>query len=118
MFKRCSGCSAVWPSRDAFLGDGAIKLVGYQVQMGRLETGYFLFNHVHKGCGSTISIAAGEFFDLYQGTVFRTSKFGGVECGGHCLHAQDLDACPAECECAFVREVLQIVRKRMKQTAA
>jgi hypothetical protein len=118
VFKQCSGCGHVWASRDALLDDAEVTLVGYQVLMGHLEAGYFLFNHLRQGCGSTVSIKAGEFFDLYEGPVFDTSKSGEVECGGHCLHTQDLSPCPVECECAFVREVLQIVRKRMKQPAA
>lgn len=118
VFKQCSGCGHVWASRDGFLGDAEVTLVGYQAMMKHLEAGYFLFNHLHKGCGSTVSVRAGEFFDLYRGPVFQGSKFGQKECGGHCLHAQDLSPCPLECECAFVREVLQIVLARMKQPAA
>jgi hypothetical protein len=118
MFKMCSGCGHAWASREAFLADPEVTLVGYQAVMERLEAGYFLFNHLARDCGSTLSIRAGLFFDLYRGPVFAGCKFGGAECGGHCLHAQDLSPCPAECECAFVREVLQVVRARLSKSAA
>jgi hypothetical protein len=118
VFKQCSGCGLVWASREEFLSDAEVTLIGYQAMMEELEAGYFLFNHMHRGCGSTVSIKAGEFFDLYKGPVFRTRKSGGKECGGHCLHAEDLGRCPVKCECAFVREVIQIVLAWGKQTAA
>lgn len=118
VFKRCSGCEHVWASREAFLNDPEVTLVGYQVVMDELEAGFFLFNHRHQGCGSTVSIKAGHCFDLYKGPVFSTRKFGEKDCGGFCLRAEDLSPCPAECECAFVREIIQIVLARMKQPAA
>jgi hypothetical protein len=82
-------------------------LVGYQVNYGQLELGFFLFNHLD--CGSTISIRAGAFRDLYDGPVFSTRLVGTDECLGYCSREDELEACPSECEGAYVREILQVV---------
>ncbi len=68
IFKTCSCGHAPWHSRDEFLEDVNIDLVGYQVNFGKLELGFFLFNHLT--CQSTMSIPAGLFRDLYKGPVF------------------------------------------------
>lgn len=39
------------------------------------------------------------------------------DCPGYCLHADELAPCPASCECAFVRDVLQLVREHPKSGA-
>jgi hypothetical protein len=114
MFKCCPKCGFVWASRLDFLSDSGLHAIGYQVNFQVLQAGIFLFNHV---CRGTLGIPAAEFMDLYRGPVFQERATGGAECAGHCLHEDDLAACPAQCECAFVREVLQRIRmwpKRME----
>ncbi|MFZ2655821.1 MAG: hypothetical protein WAX69_12900 [Victivallales bacterium] len=106
LFKKCSGCGASWSDRSLFLSDPKVSLVGYQVHFQDLELGLFLFNHE---CGSTISIEAKNFTDLYKGPVFKDKKTGTGQCGGLCLHSEELSPCPARCECAYVREVLSII---------
>ena len=106
-FKRCPMCGESWPSREAFLSDRGVDVVGYQVNFRELEAGYFLFNH---RCGDTMAIPVIAFRDLYDGPVFIERSTGTVECPGHCLREDDLDSCPARCECSFVRETLQIVK--------
>lgn len=106
LFKTCTICEAIWQTRDDFLADPDIFIVGYQVHFNALTEGLFLFNH---SCRGTLAIKAGEFEDLYKGPVFQKRLTGTGECREHCLHSEDLDPCPAECECAFVREIVQIV---------
>jgi hypothetical protein len=108
-FKICSYCEHVWPDKKSFLDDPAIELVGYQVNFDNLGLGLFLFNH--NICHTTISIQARHFTDLYDGPVYALRKTGSEECPGHCLHHSDLEACPVQCECAFVREAIQILRE-------
>ena len=64
IFKTCSCCKTPWYSRDEFLEDCDIDLVGYQVNFGDLVLGIFLFNHAT--CESTIGIPAGLFKDLHE----------------------------------------------------
>jgi hypothetical protein len=106
-FKRCSVCGIVWPTRKALLDDPGLKLIGYQSNFRTLSAGLFLFNHT---CRGTLAIMAESFRDLYAGPVFSERATGSDTCGGHCLHEHDLGPCPAQCECAYVREILQIIR--------
>lgn len=116
-FKECS-CGHKWDSRGAFLDDEQISLVGYQVNFEHLREGFFLFNHLAHGCYTTLSIHAAEFLDLYNGKIFQDRLTGSFECAGHCLHQDNLTSCPAKCECAYVREVVDIVKKWPKRPAA
>lgn len=106
-FKSCPVCGVTWISRDAFLSDRGIDLIGYQVNFGNLLAGHFLFNH---SCGDTLSVEAGEFEDFHDGPIFRERLSGTEECLEHCLRQDDLDPCKAQCECVFVRDILQTVR--------
>jgi hypothetical protein len=108
VFKTCPHCSGVWPSRREFLHDDSLHLVGYQVDFERLSLGLLLFNH--RACGTTLAVRAGEFRDLYDGPVYERHAHGEAPCPEYCLNRSELGRCPAECECAWVREILAIVR--------
>lgn len=90
-------------------------MIGYQVHFDELVAGLFLFDH---NCGTTFSIQAGSFQDLYDGPMFIEKLTGTEECGGHCLHKDDLRPCPAKCECAYVRKIMQVILSWPKQEAA
>jgi len=107
VFKQCPVCRVSWTSRDDFLADPEIGLVGYQVNFRDLVAGIFLFNH---HCGDTLAIPVSAFRDLHGGQVFTERATGTTECPGHCLRTDDLEPCPARCECAFVREILQVIK--------
>jgi len=68
--------------------------------------GFFLFNH---SCGTTLARPVAEFQDLYDGPLFASRATGSEECPGYCLRQEDLRGCPAECECASVRAIIQII---------
>lgn len=106
-FKRCPMCGRLWESRDGFLSDPRIEIIGYQSCFKELTAGYFLFNH---SCAGTLAVLVEKFADLYDGPVYQTRKTGTSECPRFCLHQEELAPCPARCECAFVREVIQVVR--------
>jgi hypothetical protein len=108
VFKKCTCCNHPWFSRDEFLADNNLQLVGYQVNFGKLELGYFLFNHLT--CLSTIAVPAGMFRDLYDGPVFSERKTDTENCPGYCGDRDILDPCDQECECAYVREIIQVVQ--------
>jgi hypothetical protein len=113
-FKRCSVCRHVWETRELFLNDAGLELIGYQVSFAKLTSGLFLFNHVCKG--ATLAIPAREFRDLYSGPVFKERATQGPGCPGYCLHRDDLRPCPAQCECAYVREIIQVLRNWPKRS--
>ena len=106
-FKECSLCGRTWETRDEFLADPDVRVVGYQMRPDNLTAGYFVFNHV---CETSLAIMVREFCDLHKGPVYAVRKFGTDECPEYCLHEDELEPCPARCECAFVRDVLQRIR--------
>ncbi len=108
VFMHCPNCGFTWVTRSAFLDDEHVFLVGYQVNFVAIKEGFFLFNHI---CGTTFTVGVKDFADLYQGPVFSEKMTGSETCPGHCLHKSNLESCPAECECAYVREILQMIKK-------
>lgn len=109
-FKVCPTCEYAWPDRDTFLADPCVITAGYQVNFVNLGAGFFLFNHDIPGCGTSFALEAGAFTDMHDGPIFERRRNGTDDCAGHCLHESDLDPCKEECECAYVRDVLQKVR--------
>jgi hypothetical protein len=108
IFKRCNNCSWVWKDREDFLSDPHIPIIGYTANFKELETGVFLFNHK---CKTTIATSSHYFRDLYDGPVFQERLTGSYECPGYCLYQRELGHCIAKCECAYVREIIQIIKK-------
>ena len=107
VFKTCAVCRKSWNNRDEFLADPNIDMIGYQVHFRDLHRGLFLFNH---SCHTSLAIPAEKFIDLYHGEIVKGRKTGTDECPGYCLHEDELEACPAECECAYVRDIMQLIR--------
>lgn len=107
VFKKCPLCGFTWDTRDAFLSDPCVTLIGYQACFTDLTAGYFLFNH---SCEGTLAVVVEEFVDLCTGPMYKERATGTAACPQYCLHQDELAPCPARCECAFVREIIQRVR--------
>ncbi|MDA8142263.1 MAG: hypothetical protein M0036_26755 [Desulfobacteraceae bacterium] len=107
MFKKCNTCGYQWQSREQWLRDPTLKLVGYQANFNQLKTGIFLFNH---HCRTTLALLAADFEDLYTGPIFVERATGTEACPGHCLNKDNLDECPARCECSYIRHILQLIK--------
>jgi hypothetical protein len=90
------------------MGDSNLDFIGYQVNFSDLELGYFLFNHMV--CQSTIAVHAGLFRNLYDGPVFSERNTNSENCPGYCRDRDALERCSEKCECAYIREIMQIVR--------
>jgi hypothetical protein len=114
-FARCPSCGAAWSARESFLADPGVRLIGYRVSFIDLIAGLFLFQH---RCGATLALHASEFADLYAGPIFDSPQTGGEKCPGYCLRAEELRPCPARCECAFVREIVNLVYNWPKRAEA
>lgn len=114
IFKKCSCCTHTWTTREEFLSDPMITIVGYQVKFDNLELGLFLFNHMVINCGTTMAIEAGKFSDLYDGPIYEEPLTNTDECPEYCLIKDELRPCPAKCACAYVREVIQIIKNWAK----
>jgi hypothetical protein len=108
MFKKCALCKRTWATRQDFIDDPDIDIIGYQANFIELETGLLYFNHA---CKSTLAVPVEFFSDLYSGPMFQERKTGTDHCPGYCLHKHTLTRCPAECECAYVRKIIQLFKK-------
>lgn len=106
-FKGCPNCKQQWDSQQTFLNDQALEIVGYQVNFKDLRSGLFLFNH---SCGSTLALGVDTFQNLYDGEIYQERATGTDNCPGLCLHEHELGVCPTHCECAYVREIIQIIK--------
>jgi len=113
-FMTCSKCGASWSTRNAFLSDPGVQLVGYQAHFKKLVTGFSLFNH---SCKTTMALKVSRFTDFYEGPIFMKRRTGSDECPGYCLREDCKLACPAECECAYIRHVMIVLDKWPKQTS-
>ena len=111
-FKKCGKCGFIWEDRTRFLADPSVEIIGYQANFDELTAGLFLFNH---SCGTTLAITAGTFRSLYNGPVFSGRKTGTKECPGHCINREELSPCPVKCECAYVREMIRIIKNWQKE---
>ena len=106
-YKVCGNCQAGWNTREAFINDPEVELVGLQADVENPECGFYLFNHNRKACGSTLAERVGVFADLHDGTPHAQSRYGLDDCEGRCARVEDLEICHAHCRNAFAREVAQ-----------
>ncbi|MBI2438679.1 MAG: hypothetical protein HYV36_07705 [Lentisphaerae bacterium] len=116
-FRSCSACMRQWAGLSDFLADPAVILGGYQVNFDRLEAGFFLFHHITPDCGTTMTIPVGKFRGLYDGPVYKKRLQVTAECPGYCQKRSVFKLCPARCECAYVRQILDIVHQWPKKKA-
>jgi hypothetical protein len=115
VFERCPSCETAWPTREDFLADPGVDLIGYRVSFADLLTGLFLFQH---RCETLVTLHVGEFADLYEGPMFSIPRAGVMECPGYCLRMVDLRPCPVRCGCAFVREIIHLIDRWPKRAQA
>lgn len=111
-YAACPMCRKEWFSREEFLSDPEITLEGYKVNFVELKAGFFMFRHqgIHP-----ITLVVEKFADLYEGEIFEERATGTDECPAYCLYEKELGRCFARCECAFVRDIIQIIKHWEKQ---
>lgn len=112
IFKTCPMCLTEWVTRDEFLDDQTLEINGYGVDFEKLEWSLFYFTHTKEGCGSTIALEAKDFLDLYSGKKYTKRRTGQEDCPGYCLDKKQLNRCDAHCECAFNREIIELIKER------
>lgn len=89
------------------MNDGGVEIIGYQLFPMDLLSGLFLFNHSCKG---TFALPVSDFADLYTGPVYKERKTDTEVCPGLCHHKDNLNPCTVRCECAFIREIMQLLK--------
>lgn len=111
-FKTCPTCFETWSTRDGFISDVHLELNGYQADLDELDQGLFYFTHYKPNCGTTMTIEVRDFKSLYSGEICSERKTDSKECPRYCFNKEQLDKCDVSCECAFVREIIQIIKNR------
>tara|TARA_Y100000589_G_C26822007_1_gene494263 strand:- start:98 stop:493 length:396 start_codon:yes stop_codon:yes gene_type:complete len=104
-------CAAVWRDRDEFIVDNSLVINGYQTNFDYLEHGLFYFTHEVEGCFSTMAMKVKEFFGLNPQKKYTQRKTLTEHCPRHCLDKDNLQMCPAECEYAYVRDLLGTLQR-------
>jgi hypothetical protein len=112
VFKRCPSCARQWKTRESFLDDPALKLNGYAADFEELTYGLFFFTHETEGCYSTMTVAVNQFEPLYTGPRYSERKRLSPECPRYCADKNETDRCEVECECAYPREIMHVIRER------
>jgi hypothetical protein len=115
-FKICPTCSKHWKTLEDFLADPELELSGYQVNFSDLTGGLFYFTHLQENCGTTLAVPVMEFTVLSSHPVLTRRKTVPGSCLGLCVRRNEIGPCPVECECTWVREMMQVIRNWKKQT--
>ncbi len=115
VFKVCPMCSTEWVTRDEFLNDLSLEINGYGADFERLDWSLFYFTHKKEGCFSTMVVEAKDFLDLYSGKKYTERRTGLEDCPGYCLDKEQLNRCEALCECAFNREIINLIKIRQSK---
>ena len=114
-FKLCPCCKKEWKSQNDFLEDPQAQLIGYKADFEKLEYGMLFFNHTIESCGSTITIEILAFMNLYNGKKYPERRTNEIDCPGYCNNIDQLNRCDALCECAYYREITNIINNWNKK---
>jgi hypothetical protein len=110
-FKSCD-CGRSWKTREEFLKDGKVKIVGYQPDLVNHKYNHFVFFHRIKDCGRFFGIRASDFSDLRDGRCPKELCMGQEDCPGYCTDTLDLRVCSVACRNATDRAVAAKISKR------
>ena len=110
VFKKCSACDKTWKTREEFLQDAEIDLVGYQSTFTMSKPGLFLFNHV---CESTIAIFADVFEDMSDEEIYQSCDAHLDNHPEHCCKSATGESELNSCVCKFAHEMSNKLRFMM-----
>ena len=107
MFKECYKCRFQWPTREDFLKDSAVEILGYQVFFEDLKKGMLLFNH---SCGTTTAVHISQFLDLLDTPSSLERHPDGRDCPGRCQTRNIMNPCSPDCRCAFISRLINRIK--------
>ncbi|MEN6305738.1 MAG: hypothetical protein ABFD96_23640 [Armatimonadia bacterium] len=110
-FKTCRLCETSWPTLADFVKDRKLRVNGYQASFGAPEDGVILLTHDVPGCGTTLGLVAGTLQNLYHGPRYVEVLAGTRPCELWCLDEHSIEDCDAPCAMAWIRHVLQYLRR-------
>jgi hypothetical protein len=110
-YRTCE-CGRAWKTRDDFLRDRKVRIIGYQPDFVNRRYNHFLFQHAMKGCGRYLGVRASDFQDLREKECTGDLCFAKEECPGYCKNTLDLRVCSVNCRNASDRMVASRIRTR------
>ncbi|UCD56988.1 MAG: hypothetical protein JSV16_14405 [Candidatus Hydrogenedentota bacterium] len=110
-FRKCD-CGQTWKTRDEFLHDRNVKIVGYQPDFVNHRYNHFLFHHRAKSCGQYLGVRASDFSDLREKECVDDLCIGQEQCPGYCTDTLDLRICSVTCRNASDRMIASKIRSR------
>ncbi len=122
-FKRCAYCGYVWENIRDFIADSSLHVNGYQAAPEDPQRGLIMVTHEVEGCGNTLAVRASELSVLYDGPTHQERMIKLEPCRLLCLDSANIEECKVECDLAWVRQVLQHLRRhelpqRVQESAA
>jgi hypothetical protein len=110
-FKECSCCSTSWESLAAFVLDSELTLEGYQPSFADPFEGWLLLTHNTPDCKTTLAVRTAQLRDLYDGPEYTERRTGTPGCPWLCIKENRLEECTMDCDMAWVRQVMQYLRR-------
>jgi len=110
-FKKCD-CGKTWKTRDEFLRDKLVKIVGYQPDFVNRKYNHFLFRHRAKSCGQLLAVRASAFSDLREKGCPNELCAGKENCPRYCMNTLDLRVCSVACRNATDRALAAKIGSR------
>lgn len=107
----CTMCDTRWDDIESFITDEELDVCGYQARFDVPSDGLILVTHMAEQCGTTLGVRVAEIRPLYDGPMYPERKTGSDECPGLCLLEGRLEDCTVECSMAWVRHVIQAMRR-------
>lgn len=112
IFTECPNCHETWSTQEEFITDEQLEITGYEADFDGLERGRFLFTHRRQSCQSTLTVRVMDFVNLYRGEIFPERKTKSSQCPLYCIDSTQLNRCTVVCECAYVREIIQMIKEK------
>lgn len=107
----CTMCNTSWSDLESLVTDTNLEVVGYQARFDCPHEGLVLITHNVERCRTTIGISVANLRPLYFGPEYNERRTGSAECPGLCLLEGRLEECEAPCDMAWVRRVIQFMRR-------
>ena len=108
-FKSCTKCDTIWEDVQSFIEDPNLKLNGYLPDFDQPGNGLIIVTHKIPDCGSSFSLRASLFRELYKGPDYKEHMTAQPGCEGKCFIYDDYSKCSNHCDMRWVRDVMLLI---------
>ncbi len=117
-FRACGMCHKQWATRQDFIADPKLRLLGLQAVPHHADGNLLVFEH---DCGTTVSVLAWRLRDLLpaedRGEEGLPLLYGSEGCKGYCTRLEELSACDRSCSNARDRRLTLWVAEQKRKRA-